>query len=278
MNLSMIKNYLAVIMLVISGYFVHGQRHEIGFKVGSSNLVGDIGNRNFIQFPTGDIAKNPFHIGISYKRNINPYQGIKFSLGYNSVYFNDKDAKEIYRQNRNISNSNDSFESSLVFEYNFFPINNSTRSSMMSPYIFGGATALLHETEATEITVSPKAPSLGAGYAITHKEVGNGKKKFAGGLVFGLGLKYKFNHSWAISGEVAFRPTFTDGLDYNNMEEHTITTIYKNIRAEELALVNGAVNDYIKNNSVGNLNSKDWLNSITIGISYAFGRPPCYCD
>ena len=22
---------------------------------------------------------------------------------------------------------------------------------------------------------------------------------------------------------------------------------------------------------------KDWLNSVTIGISYAFGRPPCYC-
>ncbi|MGZ5211062.1 MAG: DUF6089 family protein [Kaistella sp.] len=25
------------------------------------------------------------------------------------------------------------------------------------------------------------------------------------------------------------------------------------------------------------MNSKDWVNTISLGLTYSFGRPPCYC-
>lgn len=72
--------------------------------------------------------------------------------------------------------------------------------------------------------------------------------KFAFAIPFGAGLKYKFNYNWALFGEFMFRATNTDTLDYS--DEHNL----------------------------GNLNSKDWMNSMSLGLSYSFGRPPCYCQ
>ena len=72
--------------------------------------------------------------------------------------------------------------------------------------------------------------------------------KFGFAIPFGAGLKYKFNYNWALFGEFMFRATNTDTLDYSD--------------------------EY----NLGNLNSKDWMNSMSLGLSYSFGRPPCYCQ
>ena len=75
-----------------------------------------------------------------------------------------------------------------------------------------------------------------------------GGNKFAFAIPFGAGLKYKFNYNWALFGEFMFRATNSDTLDYSD--------------------------EY----NLGNLNSKDWMNSMSLGLSYSFGRPPCYCQ
>ena len=72
--------------------------------------------------------------------------------------------------------------------------------------------------------------------------------KFAFAIPFGLGFKYKFDYNWSLLTELMFRATNTDTLDYS----------------DEFNL--------------GNLNSKDWMNSLSLGLSYSFGRPPCYCQ
>lgn len=71
---------------------------------------------------------------------------------------------------------------------------------------------------------------------------------FGFAIPFGAGLKYKFNYNWALFGEFMFRATNSDTLDYSD--------------------------EY----NLGNLNSKDWMNSMSLGLSYSFGRPPCYCQ
>lgn len=72
--------------------------------------------------------------------------------------------------------------------------------------------------------------------------------KFGFAIPFGAGLKYKFNYNWALFGEFMFRATNSDTLDYSDVK------------------------------NIGNLNSKDWMNSMSLGLSYSFGRPPCYCQ
>lgn len=74
------------------------------------------------------------------------------------------------------------------------------------------------------------------------------ENKFGFAIPFGAGLKYKFNYNWALFGEFMFRATNSDTLDYSD--------------------------EY----NLGNLNSKDWMNSMSLGLSYSFGRPPCYCQ
>jgi len=77
--------------------------------------------------------------------------------------------------------------------------------------------------------------------------------KFGFAIPFGAGLKYKFNYNWALFGEFMFRATNSDTLDYS--DEY-----------------------YSDEYNLGNLNSKDWMNSMSLGLSYSFGRPPCYCQ
>jgi hypothetical protein len=36
--------------------------------------------------------------------------------------------------------------------------------------------------------------------------------------------------------------------------------------------------EYLEKRAIGDTRNKDWMNSITLGVSYSFGRPPCYCD
>lgn len=90
---------------------------------------------------------------------------------------------------------------------------------------------------------------------------------------FGVGLKYKFNYNWALSGEFTFRPTFSDQVDYSEIKEKDIR-VQSNLGEQETAVI---VQNFMSQRNVGNINSKDWINSATVILSYSFGRPPCYC-
>ena len=107
---------------------------------------------------------------------------------------------------------------------------------------------------------------------------------------FGVGIKYKFNYNWSLFGEVMFRPTFSDTIDYSVIDKSDVKVTYnkdilmpgttKSLLQDEQFKpeVERRTEEFLKNRQIGNINSKDWLNSISIGLSYSFGRPPCYCD
>lgn len=222
---------------------VFGQRHEIGVQVGTSSLVGDIGRTNYIQKPILDnIAEYgiPFYGGILYRMNFNPYQTVRVNFGYSHVQFVDAYAKEQYRRDRKLWGTNSALEADALFEYNFFPVNDEQKS-MISPYVFGGVGGIL----ANKVVQKSDEPTYGT------------EKKISLAIPFGVGFKYKFNYNWAFFGELMFRPTFTDTLDYSVLDDEK----------ED----NGSYRQ------IGNINSKDWINTVSVGLSYAFGRPPCYC-
>ena len=221
------RKTLVIIAFFFINLFAHAQRHEIGIQLGTSNLTGDIGKTKYINpFPNNinNLANEgiPFYGAIMYRMNFNPYQSVRFRLAYNHIQFNDKYAQELYRASRGLYGTNSVYEASAIFDYNFLPVNEEQKS-MLSPYIFGGISGLMFNTTLE----------------------GN---KFGFAIPFGAGLKYKFNHNWALFGEFMFRATNSDTLDYSD--------------------------EY----NLGNLNSKDWMNSMSLGLSYSFGRPPCYCQ
>lgn len=292
------KRIIFILLFFITFSGVTAQRHELGIRLGISNLVGDIGRTNFIlQKPfTRSLAEHglPFYGGILYRMNFNPYQTVRFDVGFSHVQFDDAYAKEEYRRRRGIRGTNYGVEADVLFEYNFFPVNDEQKG-MLSPYVFGGFGGMFYRTQKVtlvndfnRINGVAVEPLYDEDFTTTPEYSAGNKLSLA--VPFGAGLKYKFNYNWALSGELMFRPTFSDGIDYSVVDENDVRLSYnkdilqpgstKSMLQQEpyVAIAKQRAADYIENSNVGNINSKDWINSITLSLTYSFGRPPCYCE
>ena len=271
--------YTLIALFFISvGY--KGQRHEIGVQLGMSNLVGDIGRTNYVlQKPVLDNIADygiPFYGSILYRMNFNPYQTVRLNLGYNHIQFIDAYAKEQYRRNRKLWGTNSVVEADLIFEYNFFPVNDEQKS-LVSPYIFGGVGAILASTPQLIVENDFRRDAGGTALAPTNvndfetRTTYTSSKKLTMAIPFGIGLKYKFNYNWALFGEFMFRPTFSDSIDYSMVDDKSVKVTYnKDILAagsnnksllqespyKEIA--EAKVAELLKDRQVGNINSKDW--------------------
>lgn len=297
MNKKLLFSFLTLLGTMVS---VNAQRNELGIRVGMSNLVGDIGNTNYILQQPLDLNRAsdwgvPFYGGLLYRFNFNPHQTVRLDLGYNQVQFSDKAAKEEYRRNRNSYGKNNVYEASVVFEYNLFPVNNE-QLSMASPYIFAGIGGLMFDAPKATLNHDFRRNADGVAQApineldfVTTTEYTMGRKTVAH-IPFGVGLKYKFNHNWGIFAEATFRLALTDQLDHSKILAKDVVSKYN---ADILSPATGGsllqTGDYfavskeresafIGSRNIGDLESRDWMNTFSLGLTYSFGRPPCYCD
>ena len=293
-----IKGMTLLFLLFFAFSNLSAQRHELGLKFGMSNLVGDIGRTNyFLQKPfTHKLSEHgiPFYGGLIYRMNFNPYQTLRFDLGYSHIQFNDAYAKEEYRRRRGLFGQNSGAEADVVFEYNFYPVNNEHKS-MLSPYIFGGFGALMYNVRQVtfandfrRVNGVAQMPTSETDFETTAEFSSAPKLTLA--VPFGAGLKYKFNYNWALSGELKFKPTFSDGIDYSLIDsKNTRYTYNKDIQQSGntkselqqepyITVAKERAQAMLDGTTYGNINSKDWVNSITLGLTYSFGRPPCYCE
>lgn len=295
--------YFFVLLFISVSY--QAQRHELGVQLGMSNLVGDIGRTNYIfQKPVlGNVSQYgiPVYAGILYRMNFNPYQTVRLNVGFSNVQFIDTLAKEQYRRNRKLWGTNSMIEADVLFEYNFFPVNDEQKS-LLSPYIFGGVGALYaNSTKVTlandfkrvnGVAVDPRDlvanPTQDPGF-FDQKATYSEGKQLTMAIPFGVGLKYKFNYNWALFGEFMFRATFSDSIDYSMIDDKSVKQTYnKDIVVDGTTtsllqespykeIADARAEEFLKNRQFGNINSKDWVNSVSIGLTYSFGRPPCYC-
>lgn len=296
MNKKLLFSFLAFLGMVS----LKAQRNELGVRLGMSNLVGDVGNTNYILQKPLDLDRMsewgfPFYGGLLYRFNFNPHQTVRLDLGYNQIQFSDKAAKEEYRVNRNSYGKNNVYEASLMFEYNFFPVNNE-QVSMVSPYIFGGIGALMFDAPKADLVNDFRRDADGVAQAPLNEldfkstPVYTLGKKVTMHIPFGVGLKYKFNHNWGIFAEATFRYTMTDQLDHSRLMSKDVTSSFN---ADILDPTTGgsllqsgnyyAVSkereqELINKRNIGDDRSKDWMNTFSLGLTYSFGRPPCYCD
>ena len=290
---------LSFIALFAAFQLAQAQRHELGIQAGLSSFVGDIGRTNYIfQKPIIDgYLGFPASVNVIYRMNFNPYQTLRFNIGYTGVQFSDRYAKENYRRYRrdwlgySLEGTNSVYNADVQFEYNFFPVNNEQKS-LLSPYIFGGIGGVLYSKEQMVIDFSNYnfVDANGDGvidvfptYTSDYEDqvITSTTSTAAFSIPFGAGLKYKFNYNWAIFGEFKFRYIFADNVDYSSVKNNDVNILYdESALGRELSdyELNAIAEPYISDRKVGNPNSNDWVNTFTLGISYSFGRPPCYCE
>lgn len=277
------KNLLIVI-LGLSFSIAIAQRHEIGVFGGGANVIGDIGRSNYINpmpvsYNSDKITdKLPIALGLVYRFNFNPHMGFRFNAIYGKVIGNDAVAPEAYKKERRYAYKNNIIEGSLLFEYNFFDINNEN-AAKHSPFIFAGIGAFMYDKNLYTVTNSiARNPdgTLVAPQTIDSQISTKSEKKSSFTFPIGAGYKVKYKHNWVIAAEVGFRYTSTDNLDNSFATEGDFTFINEpGISQSELDWRNEAA---IKSRQVGNTSNFDWYVFTGVTLTYTFGRPPCYCD
>ncbi|WP_291075455.1 MULTISPECIES: DUF6089 family protein [unclassified Empedobacter] len=247
--------FLFVFILCFS-QLTFAQRHELGIFAGGANVIGDVGKASYINpFPTKTEAGGkiylPISIGGLYRFNINPQMGFRANISYSKVGASDHRSKEYYKLERNKNFRNNIVEGSLMFEYNFFNINDDQEKAQ-SPYIFVGVGAFSAKGKEYDYD----------GTNIIEKTKYNTDLT----IPFGVGYKVRFNYNWILSFETGVRYTNVDYIDYNTGK---FSEEYKNIFP-----------NFPYDNEVvyGNLSNKDWYVITGISLTYSFGRPACYCD
>lgn len=259
------------------------QRHEIGIFAGGANVIGDIGKSNYINpMPVSYgsesiVDRIPFAVGALYRFNFNPYMGVRFNGIYSRVVGADASAPEQYKKQRDYAYKNNIIEGSLVFEYNFFDINDE-HGKKHSPYIFAGVGAFLYDkalyTVENTFARNENGVILVPNTIATEINTRTEKEtKFT--FPFGAGYKYKYRQ-FVVSAEVGFRYTSTDNLDHSfaSTEDFTFNS-EPGLNDQE---VNDLNSNIIKSRQVGNMSNTDWYVFTGLTLTYTFGRPPCYCD
>ena len=285
---------LKISLVLVITWFTIGfsQRHEIGIFGGFPNIIGDVGKTNFISFPKINTKSIAASVGINYRFNMNPRQSLRFNFLYSTVHFDDARALEDYRTERNLSGRNNILEANLNYEYYFWDINDEHKTKT-SPYIYAGISGFQYRTRNYKYSynagkdrngdyIDTDESTLAPDYLIVSNYTFEEKPKTSLSANFGVGLKVKFNYNWIFFAEIGFRPTLVDDLDYsyakdlNNVKQDFVEDVlqdptqFERVKAEHDKNVNFR--------RTGNVVTNDWFVVTGVGLAYAFGRPPCYCD
>lgn len=188
------KNILFFVFVSFTSILL-GQLHEVGFSLGGSNYVGDIGVNTYF-------SPNKPAGAVFYKYNWNPRIALRATYSFLPISGNDLDADTAFRKNRGLNFSNTINEFALGLEYNFYEYDLSSDDKNWTPY-------LLLELVAFNYTNVKSHPPVG-------EIVYGNKTSYA--IPFGIGYKSKLYGTLAFAIEAKFRYTFEDDLDFTNNE------------------------------------------------------------
>ncbi|MGA0273699.1 MAG: DUF6089 family protein [Flavobacteriaceae bacterium] len=221
-----------------SGFFAHGQFHELGLFIGGSNYIGDIGTNRYLD-------PNSPAVGVIYKWNITERYSFRGGLTFTTLRGIENNNSDLNRYNRAYTFENGIQDATLGVEFNFKTFNLHDADFNFSPYLFYGISYFRYN----QLLVNPSGPLNQPDYTNYGKE-----EKFA--IPFILGFKLNPNPLLVLGLETGIRYTFTDNLDGSNPENQYV---------DEMAY------------KFGNIGNNDWYLFMGLTISFTFGDLPCYC-
>ncbi len=176
------------------------QINEIGFFVGGSNYIGDVGPESYIK-------PNNFMGGLIYKWNMNPRIAVRSTFTIAQISSDDADASNIARYQRGIGFNNSIKELAVGIEFNYFEYNLDNYKNTHTPYLIFEVAAFRYKVATSETSPNNYQYSSRTTFA----------------LPFGIGYKTKLFYDFAIAVELRARYTFKDDLDYNNSKIPSLT-------------------------------------------------------
>jgi len=173
----------------------------IGLSAQHISLVenkGEVGIMGGVSFYRGDIANDVLfykpNFGAFYKKQMNDYIGLRLNYEYISIGANDIQSSNFYNFKRGLYFTRVSHDVSIMGEFNFLRFLNKNRNYSFTPYLGFG---------------------IGAWKSIngsTNLDTPTTQRTFLFPLNFGF--KYNLTGNFNIFGEVTYRFTSSDKIDY----------------------------------------------------------------
>jgi len=166
---------------------------------------GEIGIMGGASFYRGDIATDVLfykpNLGIFYKKQLNDYIGLRLNYEYISIGANDAQSHNLYEFKRGLYFTRKAHDLSLMGEFYFLKFINGNKAYSFTPYLGFGVGAWKSIASATNLD-TPKTQRT-----ITYP--------------INLGFKYNVTGPWNIFGEVTYRFTDSDKIDFFTDNAHT---------------------------------------------------------
>ncbi len=195
-----------IILSVLIFNFSYSQIYEVGFTIGKSNFIGDVGNTTFI---------NPEYnaYGGVIKWNRSPRHAFRFSFLKTKLEANDLDSSDPRRIERGYKFKTPLSELSFGMEFNFFDYDLHDYDILFTPYLYTG------------IIYSNFNEQL-----LLNNIISNSSKKISTlGIPIVIGLKQRILYNFILSFEAGARYTFTDKIDGNSYNSNGIIYNFGNI-------------------------------------------------
>jgi hypothetical protein len=205
----MLQKLLCLFALLLSCQAVKAQSYysgsEYGVSFGGSQYFGDLNDEygfRFVRPALGGFAR----------LHLNPYIGLKGSVNYTRVGYNDKFSANVYNQKRNLSFQSDVFEAVAQAVFNFFRFSTGEIGNRWTPYLTGGVGVFYYnpfaELNGKKYYLRPLGTEgQNAGFADRKYN------KVSMCFPVGAGFKYWIRPGLNFGFEIADRLTTTDYLD-----------------------------------------------------------------
>ncbi|MEZ4803286.1 MAG: DUF6089 family protein [Gelidibacter sp.] len=167
------------------------QIYEVGFFLGSSNFIGDVGSTKYI-------APNNPAIGGVFKWNRSPRHSFRFTAIFSQLKGVDSKSSDPRRIERGYEFENNILELSAGMEFTFFDFNLHQETHKSTPYLYTGVSTAHHDNfyfDGNGVLTSENTSS------------------WAWGIPMVLGFKTTTADNLILAVEVGARYTFSDEID-----------------------------------------------------------------
>jgi hypothetical protein len=182
-----------ILFILLHFAFAKAQTYEIGVFAGTSNVVGDVGSTEYIQF--NDVA-----IGGVFKWNRSSRHSFRASIISANMVGDDNDSDDVSRDLRGLKYNYSLIEASLGMEYTFWDWELYSERPQLVPYLFTGLTVFQYSSFALNNTNELEEYDKSVNIALP--------------IIFGV--KTNIIPELILAAEIGARYTFTDNLDGSN--------------------------------------------------------------
>lgn len=182
-----------IILIIISVFFtanIQAQIYEVGFFLGSSNFIGDVGSTKYIA-PTTPAG------GLMLKWNRSPRHSFRASVLVTELAGDDSHSKDPRRIERDYKFKNMILEFSAGMEFTFLDFDTNSMDHQWTPYLYTGVSTARHKNYFFKDGI----------------QVSENTYSWAYGIPMALGFKTTTFDGLILGAEIGVRYTFSDEID-----------------------------------------------------------------